>query len=299
MTLSRFAGQYRASDFAYGAGNVAPLVVVAAPGASGAQTVTVQNGWVTLSDGTQISPLATTAPIQIGSAGNAETVTPSAVSNNVQSNLYGPTATATATFSNAHYPGDRISSGTAGLQEALNYASLQGGGTVIIDPLWVTLGGTQAILNAATVPTNVALLDNRYAAAPVQTIKVPLTSAQIKTLFSAPTAVLAAPGAGAAYDILDAFLDYAYGTTQYAAGGAIQLSYGTGVTTPATATVAATFLTSPTASQAIKVAGALASSLLSAVANKAIYIAAATADFTTGDGTINLIINYRTLNGLA
>ena len=65
----------------------------------------------------------------------------------VQSSLYGPTATVTATWTNAHYAGDRVSSGTAGLQEAINFANSKGsGGTVIVDAAWTTQGGTTAIL---------------------------------------------------------------------------------------------------------------------------------------------------------
>lgn len=303
MALSRFAGQYRAVEFNYGGAPTtapAPLVVVSAPGTTGVQTLTVQNGWITLSDGTVVSPLATTAPIIVGSAGNQDSATPSAVSNNVQSNTYGPTSTVTATLTHAHYSGDRISSGTYGLQEAINYANSVGGGTVIIDNAWVTAGGTTAILNAATLPSNgtVQIMDLRGGqGTPVIVSSFTVTSAQIKTLNSVPTSLIPAPGAGNMIDIVDAVIQNNYGTAAYASGGVIQLSYGTGTTTPASATIAATFLTSPTAKQMIKVAGALASSLSSAVVNTAIYIACATGDFTTGDGTLTVKIAYRVLTG--
>lgn len=124
-----------------------------------------------------------------------------------------------------------------------------------------------------------------------------VSSAEIKTLNSVGKQLLAAPGAGLFYDVESVYLDYTYGTAQYASGGALQLSYGTGTTTPASATVAATFLTSPTGNQLIRAAGALASSLSSAVLNKAITLVAATGDFTTGDGTLVAIVRYRILSG--
>ncbi len=94
------------------------------------------------------------------------------------------------------------------------------------------------------------------------------------------------------------FVENKFLTAAFAVGGAIQLSYGTGVTTPASATIAATFLTAPVADQSIKVAGALASALSSAVVNAAITLAAATADFTTGAGSLRLRIAFRVVTGL-
>src|SRR5580698_1249097 len=133
---TRFAGQYRAVEFNYGGIGVdgpQALVVAAGPGTTGSETLTVYGGNISLSDGTIVSVLATTAPINVVNASGIDTVTPSAVSTNVQSNIYGPTATLTATFTYAHYAGDRISSGTVGLQEAINYCNSKGGGTVIVD----------------------------------------------------------------------------------------------------------------------------------------------------------------------
>ena len=67
----------------------------------------------------------------------------------------------TATFSNAHGTGDPISSGTFGLQEAINAAAGFGGGTVIIDARWALFGGTNAMIAAAVLPSGVTIQDNR------------------------------------------------------------------------------------------------------------------------------------------
>lgn len=122
-----------------------------------------------------------------------------------------------------------------------------------------------------------------------------ITAAQLIAMFTTPVALFPAPGAGKYIDIISVNVEYKYGTAQYTGGGALQLSYGAGVTTPATATIAGTFLTGPVANQVIKVAGALASALASAVNNVAVNLTNATAVFAAGDGTVDLIVNYRIL----
>jgi hypothetical protein len=140
------------------------------------------------------------------------------------------------------------------------------------------------------------LLDyNALAADVLQLATVTIPNAAVKTLHSVGTQLLPAPGAGLFYDVDSIILNYIYGTAQFAAGGAIQASYGTGTTNPATATVAATFLTSPTANQIVKASGAIASELSSVVLNAALTLAAATADFTTGDGSLVVLVKYRVL----
>lgn len=299
---SRFAGMYNAGDYAYGISSKGPgttgpaLVVDTAPSATGAGTITLVTGQTALTDGTLLFPLNINAPITIGSGTNAETVTPTAVSNATSPNYQNNPASVTATFSNLHGIGDQVSSGTIGLQEAINAAAAAGGGVVLITSAWTQMGGTNAMIAAATWTAGVQLLDNRASAwGVVQSLKVVLTNAQTKALFSAPLSLIPAPGAGRMIDVIDAVWENVFLTAAFANGGVMQLSYDTGVTTPASATIAATFLTSPTANQVVKVAGALASSLASVVVNKAIFAAAATADFITGAGHVEITINYRIL----
>jgi hypothetical protein len=304
MTLSRFAGQYNAVEFNYGgigANNPPALVVVAASNAaSSTGTITVQGGTITLTDGTIVTPFNVNAPVSIVNASGVDTQTPSAVATNVYSNLYGLTATVTATtWTYAHNPGDRVSSGTVGLQEAINYANAKGGGTVIVDNGWFTQGGTQAIIAAATVPSNVTIL-NGETAAPIQTVVIPLTLAQIQAAFTTPVSVIAAPGAGNLVDVLDATLNLIYGSAAYSGGGAAQLSYGTGVTYPATATWAATDFTGLSANSIVKVAGVDAFVSSSNYLNKAVNYTNASANFTVGTGGSGLlIVNYRIVTGLS
>jgi hypothetical protein len=124
-----------------------------------AQSCTVAFGFTTTKDGRVFYPLATTAPIMIGSDSNAETVTPVSVTGNGNTQYQG--VSFTADFADLHGSGDSIASATFGAQEAANFAGLSGGGIVVIDSEWTRLGGTTAIYNALTLPSGVTKQDNR------------------------------------------------------------------------------------------------------------------------------------------
>jgi hypothetical protein len=132
---------------------------------------------------------------------------------------------------------------------------------------------------------------------PEGSLQFNVPNAQVLTLFSVGTLLIPAQGAGTLIVPGTLELENIFGTAAFAAGGAIQLSYGTGVTNPASATIAATFLTSPTANQIIRVGGLLGSTLSSAVLNTGIYLTAATADFTTGGGSLRGRLSYRVDTG--
>ena len=292
---TRFAGQYRAVDFNYGGlgvDNPQALVVASGPGVTGSQTLTVYGGTITLSDGTIVSPLATTAPITIANAAGVDTQTPSAVSTYVQSNIYGPTATVTFSGTYAHYAGDRIASGTVGLQEALNYALLKGGGTVIVDNEWVVQGGTAAMLAAITLPAGVELLDNRVGGGPLKSYVV-LSNAQLLTLSSTAVQLLPAPGVGYFYNILKATLVNECAGTAYTSGGAFTIGYGTTMTQALSGTIATNIMTSQTTVNLIQLAGVnLGNTTEALYDNQPIYINNASANYATGTGTMKVSLSY-------
>ena len=130
------------------------------------------------------------------------------------------------------------------------------------------------------------------------TATVAIPNAQVLTLYSVGVQLVAAQGAGTLIEVVSVLLENVYKTAAFQAGGVIQASYGTGVTTPASATVAATFLTSPSANQAIILAGAVASGLSSAYVNTAVRLACATQDFTVGGGSVIVQVVYRVHSGL-
>ena len=151
---TKFGTMYNALDFAYGFGEVPPLTVLTGTTATGVGTVTLQNGFVTLTDGTIVSVLNVNAPVNVGADGGLDaSVTPTAVS----AGTYGipGTATITANFTQLHGTGDPVSSATFGLQEAINAAAAAGGGQVVISNGWFAAGGTLAMVAAATVPTSI------------------------------------------------------------------------------------------------------------------------------------------------
>lgn len=159
-----FAGVRNAVDYAYGVvPNVSPLIIDIGSNTTGsASTVTVRFGSVTAGDGKTFSPLNVNAPILVGGPTNQETVTPSAVSCSTPA-IY-DTCQVTATFTKTHGQGESISSGSVGLQEAINIQSAAipvGGGLVAIESGWVTYGGTTSIITSAAALSDVAIVDNR------------------------------------------------------------------------------------------------------------------------------------------
>ena len=150
---SRVAGRFVAWN--YGGWS---LQLYKAPAGTGSQTFSVANPVVPLGDGRIIMPFATNAPLRVGN----ETVTVSAVGSNCVLSAGAPGyCVLTATFSNKHTTADAVSSGTFGLQEALNDAGASGGGAVTVDSTWASAGGTSGMISAATLPSNTAVEDVR------------------------------------------------------------------------------------------------------------------------------------------
>ena len=134
-------GVFSAANFAYGvAGSKVPgLKLFSGNAATGAQSVTVANQWFTAPDGSIVAPLATTAPVLVGVGSTQDSVTPSAVTNSNTGYLAPGSGGLTATFTYTHGQGERVASGTVGLQEAINYVVSIGGGMVEVDAQWTTL----------------------------------------------------------------------------------------------------------------------------------------------------------------
>lgn len=131
------------------------------------------------------------------------------------------------------------------------------------------------------------------------TIAIP--NAAVKTLHSAPFLLVAAPGSGLFLDPDTIILDYLFLTAAFTSGGAISVAYGAAGTVAASTTVAATFLTSPAANQISKLSAnnSAVNQLSSALMNTGLYLAAATADFATGSGSLIVNISYRVVSGLS
>jgi hypothetical protein len=161
--LSRVGGLYMSQAYSgWGA------YILSGNSATGSQTITVCPAFASLPDGRQFSPFlaanATFSAITVDPQGSvAETVTPTAVSIiNAPAGASGAQSCAnvTASFSNVHgssYAPNQVISGDQGIQEALNDASLNGGGLVYwtADTGSVTLNtGALTTTTAVKVPAN-------------------------------------------------------------------------------------------------------------------------------------------------
>lgn len=124
----------------------------------------------------------------------------------------------------------------------------------------------------------------------MQRVTVTVTSAQIKTLNSVPTTILAAPGAGFGLVINTIVFNMVFGTTQYASGGAVSVTYTGNATNLLATTLAANQITSATSTRNWIPAAAGQNAIL---VNTGLDIKAATGDFTTGDGVLNVTIEYK------
>jgi hypothetical protein len=159
---SVFGDEYVPSNYNFGNNPaVNGGVIQTGTSATGAGTIYLRAGTVTLPDGRVIAPYATTAAIIVGAGtANSETVTPSAVANCYINAAPGVCAV-TATFSNVHGAGEIVASGTGGFQEAVNDASLNGGGAVQFhysELVTLATGAATTDTTANVLPANSLLL---------------------------------------------------------------------------------------------------------------------------------------------
>lgn len=147
--LGQLNSVYNASTYAY--------TTQVTQGNSTTGSSSVRANPTAFAQGIPFLPYNLNAPITINrNAANAETLTPSGVSNCFSNSL---TCTLSGTFTYKHISGESIQSGTFGLQEALNIAITAGSGTVLIDATWQGSGTSQ--ITGAAGSTTVMIQDNR------------------------------------------------------------------------------------------------------------------------------------------
>ena len=107
--------------------------------------------------GINFQPFATTAAILVGIGTNQESVTPTVVDYQTIPRR----CIITATFANAHGEGDVVQSGTQGIQEAINYAAIQGTGQInftMTERLTLSTSAATTDTSAKLIPANSMIL---------------------------------------------------------------------------------------------------------------------------------------------
>jgi hypothetical protein len=121
-----------------------------------------------------------------------------------------------------------------------------------------------------------------------------VTSAMFLTLHTVPVTVIAAPtGTGQALVIDSAILKMVTTATQYASGGVVNLIYHGGSTAANAGSIPAAVINAGAGTVYTELGPAVAANGTTIVAQTAIDLSAATADFTTGTGTGILYLRYR------
>lgn len=167
--------------------------------AAGVATITLSAGSIRLPDGRTIVPFSgggfnilgqpqamPAIPISVGAGTTQETVTPTAASGCYIGAPQG-SCQITATFANAHGQGEVVTSGSDGIQEAINDAAFWGGGVVSVDPSEAFYFGgataVRALIAAASVLPMVSIEDTMQG----PTMYWNPTQGGAATVFAAPT----------------------------------------------------------------------------------------------------------------
>ena len=172
--------------------------------AAGAATITLSQASVRLPDGRTIVPFSSggqnilgqpqampAIPIQVGAGSTLETVTPTAVSGCYVGAPQG-SCQITATFANAHGQGEVVTSGSDGIQEAINDAAFWGGGVVSVDPSEAFYRGGATAVRALIAAANVMPLVSVEDTMQGPPIYWNPTQGGAATIFAAPTGIMVA-----------------------------------------------------------------------------------------------------------
>lgn len=122
--------------------------------AVGISTVSLIASTVTLPDGTTLAPIRAGTPLLIRDGDHSEVVIPT----QANCNFGASTCNFTADFTETHPGHFSATSGTAGLQEAINDQTSYGGGIVVLPPEWT---GAQSVITQASGSNSVLILDER------------------------------------------------------------------------------------------------------------------------------------------
>jgi hypothetical protein len=153
-------------------------------------------------------------------------------------------------------------------------------------------------ITAASIANN-TLTSTQIAPSVIQFATGTITAAQFNGMSAGGAAarpIVAAQGANTLIRIHDFTMELVFGTTQFAAGGAVGLEYGTTALLAgpaASATIPAASFTGAAASSVMGALGALPVALTAATTvNVGVFMSNTTQAFTTGDSTFNWYVSY-------
>lgn len=181
-----------------------------------------------------------------------------------------------------------------------------GPGTSFRAPLYtkIPLAGSGGQFSYVPLTNAAGLVDYASLALDVlQVATVIIPTASVLTLHSVPVnlsllnAALAAPGAANAIFVDFVAAELVYNSATYAAGGALTITYGSGGGVAHATAIPAALVTATAKELFFTPGGMSGAQAASAVLNQALWIQAATQDFTTGNSPLVLDIGYRILGG--
>ena len=125
-----------------------------------------------------------------------------------------------------------------------------------------------------------------------QVATVSLTAANIIALHSLPFVIVAAPGSGKAVIFESLVWEFTYGSAQMTGGGAVTLVYDTGATNIMSSAITQASIQAA-ANSLYHFGTAQTANGIVPIANKALTLSAASADFAAGDSTAKAFVKYR------
>jgi len=152
----------------------------------------------------------------------------------------------------------------------------------------VAISGDITLSSAGVTAIGAGKVTNAMLATPPQTyyqLKRTITSAEVLSMNSTPINIISAPGSGKVIKILTGFVWVDYNTATYASGGQLELRFGSDIM--GTAAVGSITTATDLLSNLYPIAAATTSSL-----NQALLLSNVTADFTTGDSEVKIILYY-------
>jgi hypothetical protein len=179
-----------------------------------------------------------------------------------------------ATTANTNFTNVNTQLSTLAAQTGAAGGSPTGTGNLVL-----SIGPSIDLTNATGTPTG---------AGTSLSITKPLTLTQLQTLYSVGFQILPPPAATSMYVMGPCTLNLTYGSAAFTGGGAVSIGYGNtfASTTPSPlthGTVAATVFTTFTASHGVVVIpAAVAVTVTTGLAGKAVFMSAATQDFASG-----------------